>query len=187
MIDPDELARRLSARTRVVSGARGRAASVLIPMFERDGDTWLLLIKRTDTLRHHGGQYALPGGGRDDGDANASDTALREAKEEVGIEPVDVRVLGMLDDLATITGFVVTPVVGWIPHPYGYRLNRDEVALAIELPLRAFVVPPRARTLVGEGLRRLVLAFEVDGHFIWGATASILRNLASVVREPGAG
>lgn len=182
IIEPDELERRLAARQRTPSAAKGRAAAVLIPLFQQNDSVRVLLIKRTETVRHHKGQYALPGGSRDAGDDSVVQTALREAHEEVGIVPADVRVLGLLDDLVTITGFVVTPVVGWVPHPYAYRIDPNEVALVAELPLNEFVTPPKARTLLGEGLRRLVLSYDIDGHFIWGATASIMRNLATVVR-----
>jgi 8-oxo-dGTP pyrophosphatase MutT (NUDIX family) len=186
LITPDELARRLSARTRAVSRAEGRAAAVLVALSAQNDDVSVLIIKRTDTLRHHSGQYALPGGSRDPGDETAVATALREAHEEVGIAPGDVRVLGVLDDLATITNFVVTPVVGWIPQPYPLTLNTAEVAFAVHLPLRAFLEPPTETpvppTATRASFERVVLSFDVDGHVIWGATARILRELADVVR-----
>jgi 8-oxo-dGTP pyrophosphatase MutT (NUDIX family) len=181
LITPDELSERLRARPAVRSAARGRAASVLVPIFATPDGPRVVLIKRTDSMRTHKGQYAFPGGGRDPGDASAVETALREAHEEIGLAPSDVRVLGLLDDLVTISDFVVTPVVAWIPSTHAFRPNGAEVALVLELPLRVFLDPPRARTLLREGLRRLVLAFDIEGHFIWGATASILRNLAAVI------
>jgi 8-oxo-dGTP pyrophosphatase MutT (NUDIX family) len=116
---------------------------------------------------------------RDEGDADLVATALREAHEEVAIEPADVRVLGMLDDHVTSTDFVVTPVVGWIPHPYAYRADPAEVALVVELPLSAFATPPSARTVRAGDRRRIVLPFEVAGHPVWGATAAMLRELAA--------
>ena len=107
---------------------------------------------------------------------------LREAHEEVGLRPEDVRVLGLLDDYVTSSGYVVTPVVGWVPHPYVYRAAPEEVDVVLQLPLAAFLTPQRARTLAFEGLRRIVMAFDVEGHFIWGATASMLRDLARRLR-----
>ncbi len=175
---PDEVAARLGAHTRKVSTYSGRPAAVLVPLLTRNGEAHVLLTKRSDDLRKHRGQYSFPGGKCDEDDRDAVATALREAEEEVGIAPGDVRVLGLLDDYNTVTDYVVTPVVGWIPHPYAYRPNAREVAYVVELPLRAFLQPQRARTLLFEGLRRIVLAFDVDGHFIWGATASMLRDLA---------
>lgn len=180
---PDEVAAKLVAHTRTVSTWSGRPAAVLVPLLLRDGEAHVLLTKRSDDLRKHRGQYSFPGGKCDADDRDAVATALREAEEEVGIVPHDVRVLGLLDDYNTVTDYVVTPVVGWIPHPYVYRPNAREVAYVVELPLRAFLQPQRARTLLFEGLRRIVLAFDVEGHFIWGATASMLRDLARTLRD----
>lgn len=182
-LTPDEVSARLAAAPRRVSAMRARPSSVLVALTERGGENAVLLTRRAATLRKHGGQYAFPGGRRDEGDADAVATALREAQEEVGVEARDVRVLGLLDDYITTSGYVVTPVVGWIPHPYPYRPNAAEVDLVLELPLQAFLAPQRARTLLFEGFRRIVMAFDVEGHFIWGATASMLRDLARRLRQ----
>ena len=181
-LTPDEIATRLHQHPRRASMLRGRRAAVLVPLFERAGETCVLLTQRAASMRKHAGQYAFPGGRRDEGDRDATATALREAEEEVGIAPGDVRVLGSLDDYITSSGYVVTPVVGFVPHPYAYRPSADEVARVVELPLDAFVTPQRARTLVFEGFRRIVMAFDVEGHFVWGATASMLRDLARRLR-----
>ncbi len=186
-LTPDAIAERLAALPRKAITHRGDPAAVLVPMCEREGEPHILITRRAKGMRHHGGQYAFPGGRRDAEDRDAVATALREADEEVGIAPADVRVLGMLDDYTTSSGFIVTPVVGWISHPYPYRLSEREVELAIELPLRAFITPQPARTLLFEGFRRIVMAFDVDGHFIWGATSAMLRDLARRLRQaPGA-
>lgn len=177
-LTPEAVAARLGSQPRRASPLRGRPAAVLVPLLDRGGETCVLLTRRAEGLRKHGGQYAFPGGRRDEGDRDAVATALRESEEEVGIAPSDVRVLGLLDDYITSSGYVVTPVVGWIPHPYAYRPSEGEVALVLELPLQAFLTPQRARTLLFEGFRRIVMAFDVEGHFIWGATASMLRDLA---------
>ncbi len=182
-LTPDAVAARLASQPRKVLTHRGDPAAVLVPLCERDREAHVLLTRRASHLRHHGGQYAFPGGRRDEGDRDAVETALREADEEVGIAPGDVRVLGLLDDYTTSSGFIVTPVVGWIPHPYPYKLNEREVAMAVELPLRAFITPQPARTLLFEGFRRIVMAYDVDGHFIWGATSGMLRDLARRLRD----
>jgi len=179
----DAIAARLSARPSQRQPGRGRAAAVLLPLFERDGATRMVFIKRTETLRQHKGQYAFPGGGRDEADDSAEATALRESHEEIGLPSTDVRVLGTLDDLVTISGFVVTPVVGWIPATSVFTPNPIEVQYVVDLPLASFIDPPRARTLLWEGIRRIVLAFDVEGHFIWGVTASILRSFVSALAE----
>jgi 8-oxo-dGTP pyrophosphatase MutT (NUDIX family) len=180
---PDAIATRLAQRPGMRQPARGRAAAVLLPLFERDGSTRIVFIKRTETMRTHKGQYAFPGGGRDAGDPSLEFTALREANEEIGLSPDRVRVLGMLDDLVTISGFVVTPVVGWIDSLPTLTPNASEVQYVVDLPLGSFIDPPRARTLLWEGLRRIVLAFDVEGHFIWGVTASILRAFVATLES----
>ncbi|MEZ4392439.1 MAG: CoA pyrophosphatase [Polyangiales bacterium] len=177
---PDEVEARLGARARVVRAGRGEVpAAVLVPLLRRDGAAHVMLTLRQAAMRRHGGQFAFPGGRRDEGDRDAVHTALREAHEEVGLDPAAVRVLGMLDDHSTSTGFVVTPVVGWIPSGLRYRLSEDEVAQVVELPLAAFSALPRARTVAAQGHRRIVLPFEVQGHLVWGATAAMLRELAA--------
>jgi 8-oxo-dGTP pyrophosphatase MutT (NUDIX family) len=180
-VTPDLIAARLSQRPGTRQPARGRAAAVLLPLFERDGATRIVFIKRTETMRTHKGQYAFPGGGRDPGDPSIEFTALREAREEIGLDPDGVRVLGTLDDLVTISGFVVTPVVGWIESLPTLTPNPREVQYVVDLPLASFLEPPRARTLLWEGIRRIVLAFDVEGHFIWGVTASILRAFVAAL------
>ncbi|MFO0628207.1 MAG: CoA pyrophosphatase [Polyangiales bacterium] len=182
----DEVATRLQARARAARTVRGEVpAAVLIPLLRRGGDvTRVLLTRRHAGLRHHAGQYAFPGGRTDPDDRDAVHTALREGHEEVGITPDAVRVLGLLDDHLTSTGFVVTPVVAWIPGDLTYRPSPSEVAEVVELPLTAFRGPVRAQTLAGAGLRRIVLPFDVEGHRVWGATAAMLREL--VARLDGA-
>src|SRR5262249_58054340 len=93
-------------------------AAVLIPLYEVGGQVHVLLTRRTDKGDQHKGQVSFPGGRCDETDADALDTALREAYEEVGLRREDVEILGALDDMLTSTGFVVTPYVGVIPHPY---------------------------------------------------------------------
>lgn len=172
----DDVARKIAARPRVtLSGPR--PASVLVALMQRDDGVAVLLTRRPATMRNHAGQYAFPGGLRDADDADEVATALREAHEEVGIAPHDVDVLGVLDDRDTTTGYVMTPVVGWIRHPYAYAPNPREVEYVTELPLRAFFAPRRARTLQLPTHRRCALGWDIDGHFVWGATAWVLYDL----------
>jgi 8-oxo-dGTP pyrophosphatase MutT (NUDIX family) len=181
VITADELARRLHGRKPVPSAARGRAASVLIPFVDAPDGPRLVFIKRTESLPTHKGQYAFPGGSRDATDESAVHTALREAHEEIGLPPGDVRVLGTLDQLSTHTGFVITPVVGWVTTAPRFTPNPHEVERVVDLPLAPFLERPRPHTLHRDGVRRIVLAFDVEGHFIWGVTASIVRYLALVI------
>lgn len=183
MISEEALAKKFSVRTRVSSLAKVRPASVLVAISGEGREAKILLTKRTETLPTHKGQLSFPGGKRDDSDVDDVSAALREAHEEVGLDPAVVRVLGRLDDLVTISNYKITPVVAWIPSGLVFVPNPAEVAAIVQIPLHVVVEPPRAKTLLGEGLRRMVIFFEHDGHVVWGATASILRQLARVIRD----
>lgn len=180
----------LSMRTPVRARGDGlHAASVLLPFFAQPGDgrsidagPYLWLVRRADGMRVHGGQVALPGGKRDPGDSDLLFTALREANEEIGLAPTDVDVLGTLDDCVTVTGFAVTPYVGWIPRPFDPKPLASEVARVFAAPLSAFLVPPRAVSIDLGPSKRIVLSYEATGEIVWGATASILRNFVELLR-----
>lgn len=163
------------------------AASVLVPLVLRETLT-VLLTQRTDHLSDHAGQISFPGGRVEPDDADATATALREAHEEIGLTSQHVDVLGCLPEYTTGTGFVVTPVVALV-HP-GFALQPDpnEVAEVFEVPLMHLMDPANHRRHVVEvaGASREFLSMPWDGcnaqgeprrYFIWGATASMLRNL----------
>ena len=149
------LARELSARDRIVlAPADQTPAAVLVPLLEVEGALHVLFTRRAASLPHHQGQVAFPGGSRDAGDADAEATALREAHEEIGLRPADVRVLGRLDDIETVASrFLITPVVGVVPHPYPWRPCAREVDTIFTVPLHDLLAPgiERRRAL---GLRR---------------------------------
>ena len=159
------------------------AAAVLVPLVLREQPT-LLLTQRTVHLSTHSGQVAFPGGKADPDDADAADTALREAEEEIGLSRRWVEVLGPLPTYTTGTRFVVTPVVALVDPAHELALNADEVAAAFEVPL-AFLLDPanhRRHAIEVSGARREWFSMpwrEPDGteRFIWGATAGMLRNL----------
>ena len=171
----EPLRARLRDRSRCIAkvGA-GRAAAVLIALFEREADVHVWLLKRTDAMRKHGGQVAFPGGTRD-ADEPLVTTALREAEEELAIRADAVDVLGPLDDYVTVTGYTVTPYVGWISKDIVPIPNPSEVARVFPGPLRHLVGPWRSR------LPRLGVT--IEGEFVWGATLAIARNLGAIVRE----
>ena len=164
--------------------AARRAAAVLVPVVARPAELTVLLTRRTDHLRDHSGQVSFPGGRVEPQDAGAEATALRETREEVGLEPQRVEVLGRLSDYHTRTGFRITPVVGLVSPPFELRLDAHEVAAAFEVPL-AFLLDPanhqrRAREYQGRTVH--YYAMEWGGHTIWGATAGMLVNLARYLR-----
>jgi len=156
-------------------------AAVLVPIVLRDRPT-VLLTERTAHLSTHSGQVAFPGGRADPGDADAAATALREAQEEVGLAPASVEVLGSLPIYVTGTAFIVTPVVGLVRPGAALQPNPYEVADVFEVPLDFLLDPAHHRRHVFEwqGLRRewFSMPYEDGGktHFIWGATAGMLRN-----------
>lgn len=157
-------------------------ASVLVPIVTRERPT-VILTERTTHLSTHSGQVAFPGGKRDDGDADAADTALREAHEEIGLERGVVTVIGQMPTYTTGSQFIITPVVALVRPGHVLKLNAYEVADAFEVPLDFLMNPAhhRRHLIEWEGYRREWLSMPyMDGaseRFIWGATAAMLRNL----------
>jgi 8-oxo-dGTP pyrophosphatase MutT (NUDIX family) len=162
-------------------------ASVLIAVVQRPEPT-LLLTQRTDHLKDHAGQISFPGGRAESYDADAVATALREADEEIGLPPDEVDVLGALPTYTTGTGFIVTPVVGLVQPRFTLKIDPQEVAEAFEVPFSYLMTPANHRRHAVDlpGMRREFISMPWPGatatgdprqYFIWGATASMLRNL----------
>ena len=156
-------------------------ASVLIPIVMREQPT-VLLTERTTHLSTHSGQIAFPGGKADDIDADAAATALREAQEEVGLDPRYVQVLGSMPDYVTGSSFIITPVVALVQPGFVLTPNPFEVADAFEVPL-AFLMNPahhQAHIFEWEGVKREWFSMPFQDalvqRYIWGATAGMLRN-----------
>ena len=135
--------------------------------------------ERTAHLNAHAGQVSFPGGSAEPGDADAVETALRETEEEIGLSRTHVEVIGRLTDYLTVTGFRVATIVALVHPPFTLKLDAFEVAEAFEVPLTFLLDPAnheRRETLTYEGDTRRFTAMPHDGHFIWGATAAMLRN-----------
>lgn len=160
-----------------------REAAVLVGLVRRANGLHAVLTRRTDTLRHHAGQVSFPGGREEPGDGGPLQAALREACEEIGLAASQVRPLGYLDPLATITGYRVTPVVALLDPDFEAVPEPGEVAEVFEAPLAFLMAPASLRHVDIEfrGRMRHVLEYETlaaaPTHRIWGATASILLNL----------
>lgn len=155
------------------------AAAVLVPLVQREADVQVLLTQRTAHLTDHAGQISFPGGRVDEGDVDRIHTALREAEEEIGLTRDRVEILGLLPDYDIMTGFRVTPVVGWVTPPFGLRTDAFEVAEVFEVPLSFFLDPVnhhRHGRVVGEATRHYYSMPWGERH-IWGATAGMLHHL----------
>jgi len=158
---------------------RLRPAAVLLPVVAHDGGLTVLLTRRTDHLHHHAGQICFPGGRVEDRDGGVVDAALREAHEEIGLDPGRVAPVGLLDDYETVTGFLVTPVVGFVTPGFRLVLDDFEVADAFEVPLPFLLDPDnhQIHSRIRHGERRHYYVFEYGERYIWGATAGMLMNL----------
>jgi len=163
----------------LLSPGEPHAAAVLVGVIPRVDGASVLLTRRNEALRHHGGQVSFPGGRVEPGDASPLHAALREAAEEVGLEAAQARALGYLDPLLTITGFRVQPALvllepGFVPRP-----DPSEVAEVFEVPLDLLLDPDQLEriTLHFGGRARHVFQYRYQPQRIWGVTASILFNL----------
>jgi 8-oxo-dGTP pyrophosphatase MutT (NUDIX family) len=163
------LARALSARApRRSKGSEGRAAAVLIPIVAVE-EPALLLTLRTETVSTHKGQISFPGGSLEPRES-PREAALREAQEEIGLDPGRVRVLGELDETPTfVSGYVITPVVGWVAPEPDLEPNPSEVADVIVAPIGR------------------LSEWIYEGHIIWGVTARLLRMFLELLAEAGLG
>lgn len=161
-------------------------AAVLILVRTGADEPHVVFTERTHQVEHHKGQVSFPGGACDDEDESLEATALRETYEEIGVRPDDVRLLGRLDDMVTVSNFRVTPFVGAIApeSAYDYKLNDEEVASIVEVPLSFLLDEQNMELEVREhgGREVLVPAFAYGGHRIWGATARMLHQLIELLR-----
>lgn len=157
-----------------------RPAAVLVAVWDRPEGAQIILTKRASHLKHHPGQIAFPGGKVDDGDASPEAAALREAREEIGLDAGLVTVLGRLPTHETITGFIVTPILGHISADFTAVPEAGEVEEAFSVPLSHLINPVnyRIEKRLWRGEWRRFYTVPFGPYYIWGATARILRGLA---------
>lgn len=188
---PDDFRMRLATALqahdpRRVSVEGARAAAVLIPVVGGT-DPALIFTLRTETLPSHKGQISFPGGSIDPADASPAAAALREASEEIALDPRRVDVLGELDTFPTyVSGYVVTPIVGWLDEMPALRPNPAEVARVLVVPLRELTDEIRAEPGFEHGGRTFPTeAWVWDDNVIWGVTARVLRGFLTVLGRAG--
>jgi 8-oxo-dGTP pyrophosphatase MutT (NUDIX family) len=163
-----------------------RAAAVLVPIIDRPRAPALLLTARAGHLRHHAGQISFPGGGIEAGDDDVVAAALRETREEIGIDAHYIEPLGFLPDQIVLTGFRITPVVALVRPGFSLQIDESEVTEVFEIPLD-YIVDERSYTPVRRSLRGVEVTLNdlnYDGRVVWGATAGMLQVLHQVLRSP---
>ena len=160
------------------------ASAVLVPLYhDADGRLRLLFTVRTDKVGSHRGQISFPGGVLDPDDPSARHAALRELHEELGVPPEAVTVLGRVSDYPTITGYLITPFVGYLGHEPALTPQPDEVAEVFGVPfddLLAGRIEGTTEVWEWQGHERAIFFYPYEGHRIWGATAAILHELLAV-------
>ncbi|MGD0795526.1 MAG: CoA pyrophosphatase [Dehalococcoidales bacterium] len=182
-----ELKNLLAARQKQPIDDPARVPSaVLIPLYQEQGQYYIVFIKRTDIVKTHKGQVSFPGGGRDSCDKTLRDTAIREACEEIGLRAEDIDVIGELDDeITTTSNYIVTPFVAMIPWPYKFTIEKAEVDEIISVPVSALLdranIRPAIETLDG-GIVVDSYNYLYQGKIIWGATARILQKFLEIFK-----
>ncbi|MBM4340174.1 MAG: CoA pyrophosphatase [Deltaproteobacteria bacterium] len=180
----DQIRKLLSSRQRkVIQNPSLANAAVLVPLFNKGGNCHILFTKRTDLVKYHKGEISFPGGMLDEDDRSLERTALREAFEEVGLKEEDVQLIGALDDIVTITQFIVTPFIGLFRYPYPFKTSPVEIAELIEVPLSFLLNKENFAEyeITRMGRKDVVYAYRYGEHTIWGATARILKQFLEVI------
>ncbi len=149
-----------------------------MPLFVHGAEIWTLLTRRADSLPHHRGQVAFPGGGRESGE-DLWQAALRESEEEIGLPTRVVLPLGALDEVSSPAGFRIVPFVGAIPYPFTPQPAAEEIEEVFAVAISTFADPRHSeeRDVLINGKRRSLRLFRVGSHLIWGLTARIVENL----------
>jgi len=166
----------------LIKGVHLKCAAVLVPLVWYDDEWHLLFTRRTDRVESHKGQVSFPGGACDEGETTPEETALREVEEEIGLNPGDVRVLGRLTNLITISHFRVTPVVGVVRWPAVFKVGEHEVARVFTIPLGWLANESNRWQFERPGTSRTLIAYHpYDGELLWGATARMTVDFLTVL------
>ena len=177
-----KLRQALSSRLKKPITDPGRILSaVLVPLYYKEGQYHILLIKRTEKVTKHRGEISFPGGGCEKSDKTRLDTALRESAEEIGLMADDVEVLGELDDVVSVkTNYIISPFVGFIPWPYQFRVDGYETEAIIEVPIPVLLENNYSHQELRDGKPVTSYFYNYEGRIIWGATARILNEFLEI-------
>jgi len=182
-----KLRQALSQRQKLhISDPHRVPSAVLIAIYRKQGEPYILFIQRTDRVKDHKGQISFPGGAYEEEDESLLQTALREAAEEVGLMAEDVQVLGELDDFRTIgSGYMISPFIARIPCPYQFKVDGWETEEIIEVPISVLLDKSNVRRskdfLEGEEIDQYY--YHYQDKVIWGATARILKQLLDILAD----
>lgn len=161
-----------------------RPAAVLVPLFWQDEEIHIMLTKRSEQLKHHSGQVSFPGGGFDESDITIRQAAIRETKEEIGIDAAYIEVVGYLEDIETNSGFYVTPFVGILKEGFTVDANDDEVAEVFSAPLSFFCDEKNCKKKSAKYQNKTVhyYVYQYNDYTIWGVTAEIIVKLVKKIK-----
>ncbi len=157
-------------------------AAVLLPLYCKQGEYYLLFTKRTQKVKEHKGQISFPGGGQE-GDETLVNTALRECAEEIGLMAEETEVLGELDDTISLTSnYIISSFVALIPWPYQFKVSEDEIEELIEVPISALLAGncQHQENEIMDGAVVTSYFYDYQGRVIWGATARILKQFLDI-------
>lgn len=164
-----------------------RPAAVLVPFLKIQDEWRLLFTRRTMTVNSHKGQVSFPGGSSEGCDHSPEETALRESYEEIGLRPQDVTILGRMPSMATVSKFLITPVLGLINWPYPFTTSSDEVSRIFTIPLEWLADPDNREERLRihpSGIEEQVIYYkQYDGEMLWGISARITVNLLKVLNQ----
>ncbi len=173
----------VNRRVKRIRNASRELSAVLLPLYRKEDECYLVFTKRTQQVKEHKGQISFPGGVYQEEDRTLVDTALRECAEEIGLAPENVRILGELDDIITLTSnYIVSPFVAIIPYPHDFRISQQEIEEVIEAPVSALLDKSslREEIEVADGKPEVMRYYHYQGRVIWGATARILYQFLDI-------
>ncbi|MFC1864923.1 NUDIX hydrolase [Chloroflexota bacterium] len=172
-------------KSHIVDASRVPSA-VLIPIYYKEGQYYILFTKRTETVKDHKGQISFPGGAYEEKDGASVNTALRECTEEIGLAAEAVELLGELDDFLTVSsGYIMSPFVAAIPWPYPFKIDPAEVDEIVEVPISALLDKDCLcqGTDILDGQVVTSYFYHYQGRVIWGATARILNQFLDILTQ----